>query len=170
MKLLKYISWIFLIPLDWISMCLAVLLAPFVVPFYNEKKGHLPYIFRWMETFDNSIDGDGGHIERWQGKPRYFQRVAWLWRNKAYNFAYYALGREVTKTYSKGRSDVESDKNHTGQLLMWNDNAWGYFCYYPLAFGFYLRVYCGWKLKGPANGSKDKRAMLAFHINPFRRK
>ena len=65
MRFLKYASWIVLVPLDIITGVLAILFAPFVVPFYNEKTGHLPKGFRWMETFDNPIDGDGGHIRRW---------------------------------------------------------------------------------------------------------
>lgn len=66
MKLLKYLSWILLVPLDFISMILAVILAPFVVPFYNKKTGKLPFGFDWMMTYDNPIDGDRGHIKRWE--------------------------------------------------------------------------------------------------------
>ncbi len=65
MRYLKYASWIFLALLDPIAATLAVILAPFVVPFYGEKKGHLPFGFRWMETYDNPIDGDEGHVKRW---------------------------------------------------------------------------------------------------------
>ncbi|QIW86187.1 hypothetical protein PKP2_135 [Klebsiella phage P-KP2] len=41
-----------------------------------------------METFDNPIDGDGGHIRRWASIRYhlgdfgvYMQRVGWLWRS-----------------------------------------------------------------------------------------
>ncbi|AHJ86977.1 hypothetical protein STP4a_123 [Salmonella phage STP4-a] len=180
-KFLKYASWIFLVPLDFISMVLAVVLTPFIVPFYSEKTGHLPKGFRWMETYDNPIDGDRGHIERWSKirkipvLGKYFQRVAWLWRNKAYNFAYYVLGRPATSEFHyRGNPNVESgspDKAHHGWLFMWNDDAWGVFAAVPyLRIGkiqFYLRVYCGWKLKSLLS-RPIPRAMLAFHINPFR--
>jgi hypothetical protein len=180
-KFLKYLSWIVLIPVDFISMVLAVIIAPFIVPFYSDKSGHLPKGFRWMETYDNPIDGDKGHIERWSkirkipviGK--YLQRVAWLWRNKAYNFAYYKLGRDATsKFHYRGNPDIESgssDPKHHGWLWMWNDEAWGLFAVIPwLKVGkitFYVRIYCGWKLKSELSRDID-RAMLAFHINPIR--
>lgn len=63
MRYLKYVSWIFLALLEPFAATLAVILAPFVVPFYSEKKGHLPFGFRWMETYDNPIDGDEGHVK-----------------------------------------------------------------------------------------------------------
>lgn len=180
MKLLKYLSWVLLVPLDFISMVLAVILAPFVVPFHNDKTGKLPYGFDWMMTYDNPIDGDRGHVERWAKIRKlpggvYLQRVAWLWRNKAYNFAYHKLGRDCSSEFHyRGNPDVESgspDKAHHGWLWMWNDDAWGVFASVPyLKVGgitFYLRVYCGWKLKSLLS-RKIPKAMLAFHINPFR--
>jgi hypothetical protein len=70
MRYIKYFSWIFLALLEPLAAILAVVLAPFVVPFYNEEKGHLPLGFRWMETYDNLIDGDKGHVERWLRSER----------------------------------------------------------------------------------------------------
>lgn len=183
MKFLKYTSWFLLVPLDWITGILAILLTPFVVPFHSEKTGKLPFGFDWMMTFDNPIDGDSGHVKRWapviekHGKlGRYCARVAWLWRNKAYNFAYKVLGREATSEFHwKGNKDAENTanpKNH-GTLWMWNDSCWGVFAFIPwLRIGqkqYCLRVYCGWKLKSEvSNPNRIDRAMLSFHINPLR--
>lgn len=177
MRYLKYFSWIFLAPLELLVSILAVILAPFVVPFYNEEKGHLPFGFRWMETYDNPIDGDRGHIKRWakireKGKLGvYLQRVGWLWRNKAYNFSYHMLGREVKDvTHWKGGI------NKKGYLLMWNSNAWGLFVFTPSIklFGkqYHWRIYIGWKLKSVVPEERAfsrKRVMLAFHIHPLRK-
>lgn len=175
--------WLIFAVLDPFSSALAIVLAPFVVPFYSTKSGHLPFGFRWMETYDNPIDGDSGHVLRWE-KIRswgwigvYLQRVAWLWRNKAYNFAYNVLGRDVVGiTQYKGRVDVSDTYNRPGYVLMWNDNAWGLFVYTPSfkLFGiqFYWRIYIGWKLKDvipEANANVKKRVMLAFFISPFRK-
>ena len=182
MRYLKYFSWIFLAPLELLVSILAVILAPFVVPFYNEEKGHLPFGFRWMETYDNPIDGDRGHVERWakirdKGKLGvYLQRVGWLWRNKAYNFSYHVLGREVKDvTNWKGNINISQD-GQTGYLLMWNSNAWGLFAFIPSIklFGkqFYWRIYIGWKLKSVVPEERAfsrKRVMLAFHIHPLRK-
>lgn len=116
MRYLKYASWIFLALLEPFAAILAVILAPFVVPFYSEKKGHLPFGFRWMETYDNPIDGDKGHVERWAkirkiGKLGvYMQRVGWLWRNKAYNFSYHVLGRDV-KDVTKWKGNINVSSN-----------------------------------------------------------
>lgn len=185
MRYLKYASWIFLALLDPIAATLAVILAPFVVPFYSEKKGHLPFGFRWMETYDNPIDGDKGHVERWAkirkiGKLGvYMQRVGWLWRNKAYNFSYHVLGRNIKDvTKWKGNINVSSDPedNQTGYLLMWNSNAWGLFAFIPSikVFGkqFYWRIYVGWKLKSVVPEERAfsrERVMLAFFIHPLRK-
>lgn len=89
-----------------------------------------------METFDNPIDGDGGHIRRWASIRYhlgdfgvYMQRVGWLWRNKAYNFAYHVLGREATSKFNwKGNPKTEGGPNpvNHGYLLMWNESAWGF--------------------------------------------
>ncbi|EPO7485150.1 hypothetical protein [Escherichia phage AV109] len=181
MKFLKYVSWVVLVPIDWIAAILAIILAPFVVPFHSEKTGKLPYGFDWMMTYDNPIDGDRGHVERWSkirkipviGK--YAQRVAWLWRNKAYNFSYHVLGREASSEWHyKGNAETKSgspDPAHHGYLLVWNESAWGLFAAIPyLKVGgitFYLRVYCGWKLKSLLS-RPIPRAMLSFHINPLR--
>lgn len=183
MRFLKYASWIVLVPLDIITGVLAILFAPFVVPFYNEKTGRLPKGFRWMETFDNPIDGDGGHIRRWASIRYhlgdfgvYMQRVGWLWRNKAYNFAYHVLGREATSKFNwKGNPKTEGGPNpvNHGYLLMWNESAWGLYVYKPWLrihkVQFCLRVYAGWKLKQEVSDPVNlDRAMLAFHFNPFR--
>ncbi|UHS65416.1 holin [Citrobacter phage vB_CbrM_HP1] len=184
MRYLKYASWILLAILEPIAAILAVLLAPFVVPFYSDKTGHLPLGFRWMETYDNPIDGDKGHVERWANIRNvgwlgvYMQRVAWLWRNKAYNFSYHVLGRDVKEvTKWKGNINISSNSedNQTGYLLMWNSNAWGLFAFTPsikvFSKQFYWRIYLGWKLKSivpEANAFRKKRVMLAFFIHPLR--
>ncbi|EMB7054267.1 hypothetical protein VAG18_002961 [Escherichia coli] len=184
MKIFKYASWIVLAMLEPVAAIAAVILAPFAVLLYDEKKGHLPLIFQWMETYDNPIDGDKGHWKRWENIRKlgkvgvYLQRVAWLWRNKAYNFSYHVLGRDVNDvTMWKGNINVSSNSedNQTGYLLMWNSNAWGLFAFVPSVklFGkqFYWRIYVGWKLKSVVPKDRAfsrKRVMLAFFIHPFR--
>lgn len=185
MKYIKYLSWFLLVPFDLLATCLCVLLAPFIVPF--AKEGKLPKLFWWMETFDNNLSGDNGHIARW--KPiryrfdswgvsflgLYLQQVAWLWRNKAYNFSYYVCGRKSDGVKWKGNSAVESDpeRKDFGWLWMWNEEAWGLFGFIPTIkiknTQFYLRVYLGWKLKGEVNApDKTEKVMMVIHVNPFR--
>lgn len=181
-KIWLYASWVLLAPLDLIVQAVAILLAPFAA-LYVDKDGHLLPIFWWMETYDNPLEGDSGHIERWTWFREnlgwfglYLQHVAWMWRNKAYNWSYYAIGREAeSEIHWRGNKDTSSDPedNQTGYFLLWNDSCWGLFAFIPhIRIGniqFYLRVYIGWKLKSEVdNPDKRDRVMCSTHVNPFR--
>lgn len=191
MKVLKsYLIWVLLVPLDLLTGALAIILAPFVVPF--RKDNHLPSLFSWMETYDNPLQGDKGHLERWtpivdklasfklKWLGDYLQIVAWLWRNKAYNFAYHQLGRAVpTPVKISGNPDTESSREEYNFGYIYGvaeDGTWGLFLYKPWLtigkFTFCIRIYIGWKIKGDRYWKNvtnpTEHAMLAFHINPFR--
>lgn len=193
---MSYLIWLVLVPVDILSGALAVILAPFVVPF--RKDNHLPAIFRWMETYDNPLQGDRGHLERWtpivnmlskyklKSLGDYLQIVAWLWRNKAYNLAYYQLGRSVpvpAKMYGNPNTASSREDYVFGYIYcVAADGTWGLFLYKPWLtigkFTFCIRIFIGWKIKGnrywdyPADGAtppnSHEHAMMAFHINPFR--
>ena len=181
MDLSKYILWISWFPytiLSWIADILSYPLVPIALLFSNN--GRLPIGFRWLETQDNPLIGDSGHIERWKNirskhpflDHDYFQEVAWLWRNKAYRFSYEELGRiPDSNLVIKGNVNVENSGlvSQEGINYWYSENLWGLFLFKPL-FKYsstnyvYLRMYLGWKCKGYTPETK-KRAMLAFNIS-----
>ncbi|MFD2271429.1 hypothetical protein ACFS07_13470 [Undibacterium arcticum] len=71
--------------IDPIGTILAVLLINWWAPLFASQDGWLPNWLAWVQTFDASLDAGGA-----QGS--YWGRVAWLNRNPAYGFSYWALG------------------------------------------------------------------------------
>ena len=170
-------EWIFKAILSVVAMLLAYPLSPIVLLFQNG--GRLPKGFRWLETQDNPLIGDSGHIERWKAiraahpmlNHDYFQEVAWLWRNKAYSFSYYQLGKVPSDLKLYGNLNVENSglQSQEGVCYWVGDNIWGVFSFTPIieyspGKFLYLRTYLGWKCKGYTPETK-KRAMLAFNIS-----
>lgn len=137
---------------------LGILLTPFACLFVN-KNNHLPKIFKWMETYDNDMNGDGiapeddpvGHpadqhlpLEQrrrgggwkgWEhsnGKFRSYKwRVLWLLRNPVNTWAYVIIGCNTDNEDVKYEAD--------GELL--TTNSW------PAKSGFlYARCYTEGKM------------------------
>lgn len=150
------------------------------------SEGHVPKLFRYdfdkhyvYHLEDKSYGLKPGYVDILDPNfttkekiQRYFCRLAWLYRNTAYGFAYEVLGREYTpkenvvlKKYGGG-IDAEwisyIDDNH--ETI---DKTWSFYLTKPWCKYFYLRIYAGWKLKGCTNGPRSK-AMVACHFNPFR--
>jgi hypothetical protein len=51
--------------------------------------------WKWLETIDNTLAGDGGHqTEHMFGKDplAWYNRVLWLWRNGGNRFNYWTIG------------------------------------------------------------------------------
>lgn len=181
MKFLYYVSWLPLALIDFLVALTAYPLAPIAVLFARDE--HLPRWAWYLETHDEPLYGDSGHIERWFEFAQrhgdfgaYCQRVAWLWRNKAYNYSYWIAGRPMEGPFRMwGNPKVESGNpvNIPGYLFVTTDKAWCLFAFIPyLRIGkrqFYIRIYFGWKMKKLANYPDiHERAMLGNHFSPFR--
>lgn len=166
-------KWCILATLDILISLLACPLAPIIA-----LCGGGRWAWPWL-TYDNPIDGDSGHWERWPDNGTRLRvlarRTAWLWRNKGYNFSYYILG-----VVPKGRIKMY------GNPLFWKqphprgwcfakcDNAWMLFAWFPYTLFNQergLRIYLGWKLRQHCEqeGCTEK-AMLTTHINPLKGK
>lgn len=184
---LQFFKWVVLSFFSLIITILAYPIVPIAVLF--RKDGKLPKIFYWFETYDNPVEGELAHWERWEsfrnkyGKfGLYCQCVGWLWRNKGYNFAYHVCGINVDNTRNeikfKGDTQVESGSPvyHYGYLWATCESGWSLFAFIPhLKIGntqYCLRVYLGWKFKGRIDNDQKKvtHHMLACHINPFRKR
>lgn len=176
-----YLSWFPLAVIDFLVASTAYPLAPIAALF--AKDGRLPKLFWYLETYDNPVEGDGGHVRRWQAFAekygafgRYCQRTAWLWRNKAYNYSYYVSGRDISqpvKWHGIPGADGYVNKVIPGWLVLHTPEAWCIYTYLPWIrlFGrqFYLRIYLGWKFKGEAEKpGETRRGMMVVFVSPFR--
>lgn len=160
--------WILLSPLDMLVSMLAFPLAPFIVAF-----GVPWWSWPWL-THDNTIDGDAGHFERWPDNGtawrRYCRRVAWLWRNRGYNFSYHVCGVDTSNPARiiAGRQ-FWRDASPKGWCVATCGKAWMIFGWLPYSSTRGLRVYLGWKLRGKIDKPHENpRAMLVTHVNPVK--
>ena len=126
----------------------------------------------WM-THDNPPDGDSGHWLRWPDngtKWRVFcRRVAWMWRNKGYGYAYDVCGviPSGTPCY-KGNPLFWLKKNPSGWCYAKFDNCWMLFAWFPYG-NRGIRIYLGWKLREKCeHPESNNRQMICTHINPFK--
>lgn len=182
MRVLWYLSWF---PLAIVAVVVGLLAYPLVpIAVLLRKNEKLPWYFWWLETYDNPIYGEPSHIRRWQqfvsAHPLigpYVQRVAWLWRNKAYNFDYWICGRDYGAPFRLwGNPHTESGYPSAvpGYVFITTPKTWCLFAFLPLltigSYRYYLRLYLGWKTKKLGTyPTANEHAMLASHINPFRR-
>lgn len=172
--------WLILAPLDFMISLLAFPLAPLIVLATNRNGDAPAWAWPWL-THDNPIDGDGGHWERWPDDGTvwrmYCRRVAWLWRNRGYNFSYHVCGAPTIDSVRIviGR-DFWLDKPQRGGLCFATcGRAWMLFIWWPwgnmIGIQRGMRVYLGWKLRGEIDDPKNThRAMLVTHINPIKGK
>lgn len=180
---IMFLDWLRLWPADILSTLACWLLAPFVVPFAAD--GHLPPAFWWMETPDNSLDGDNGwKTEHWQWRyslpdplANYVGRVGWLWRNPAYAFALDVLGAPIPLgAVATITGDIKTSDNpgHAGHLFIRVGDYWEYYLVIPYgSTGRCLRARFGWKLKdyaeAVARGEQlSTVAMYAIYANPLK--
>jgi hypothetical protein len=140
---MRILQWLISLPVD-LAVSLSVFpLAPIVVAL-----GKVP---AWMMTPDNSIDGDEGHLARWQGKSAYLRRVAWLWRNRAYGFtALNADGIDILDVTTKGNPATSNRPFTPGWCLRTVDGYWHLYAILPYGKRF-ARINLGWKLWQGAN-------------------
>lgn len=100
---------------------------------------------------------------------RYFCRVLWLYRNNGYGFAYEVCGRDYDRYDIKVYQNYERSQQDACYMGVVQDGrsfltqTWSFYYCKKYCKWFYIRIYLGWKIKGLSG-----RAMIAWHINPFR--
>lgn len=156
-------------------------LAPIAVLF--QKDGWLPKWLWWMQTPDNSLDGDDGWKEKhvWlnpQCRPEdwlltYIKRVLWLYRNSMYGLSIYVLGGHVQPRY---QYEVEGDERTGNRPLVegtvfrkvTNPDGSVYWQWYHVKAWnatMCIRINLGWKLWSVKKG--DIAPQLVLSANPF---
>lgn len=189
--------WLLYLPLTTIVCLLAFPLAPIIALFANGQ-GDVTLSYKnplrlWL-TPDNPIEGDSGHFERWANfvaeHPKigmYVQRVAWLWRNKAYGWRWTVFSTFVAaddELLQYGDSETDNDPYHPGVWFATTSRnpvkaRWMLYVICPTFSGRCLRVYLGWKLQSackyriqhadnPEFVVPDYTAMFVCSVNPWR--
>lgn len=179
-----YIKWL-LLTVCAIAMDIANLfLAPLAVPLASDD-GWLPGWLSWLQTPDNSLDGDNGWrtehllpLNR-HGTPldpvrRYLKRVLWLYRNSMYGFAIDVLGARCDvgdRMLLKGDAITSNRPGHSGlvrRVLSRNHAPIYWQWYYVRQWGSSsrcIRINLGWKLWG--FGGSPAILQHVCSINPF---
>lgn len=90
--------------------------------------------WKWLETIDNTLDGDGGHkTEHMIGSDTlaWYNRVLWLWRNGGNRFNYYVIGVDAA--------------NPPGGVFWYQKHV-------PLPKQRFLDIRLGWDISDPKQG------------------
>jgi hypothetical protein len=184
--------WFLYLPLNIIMAIIGGLGSPIWALFVQEN-GHLPRWLKYLDTPDNTADGDepfkehhapyrGDNITRWQ---RYVNRVFWYFRNPAYSFDWdvlafqYKEGDEV-KVWGRRKINGEIVKNDirliSGDLTMGGwffarcDYAWQLYINHHWNDTHCTKLNFGHKLWSRNDISRDRKCMFVFSPTGFWKK
>lgn len=160
----------------------AMALAPLVALFASAD-GWLPNWLCWFQTFDASLDAgwrDGYFpVDQKPAKPlaRWWLRVRWLWRNPAYGFCYWPLGRrfdpsEWSVTYRvTPTSSFFWATGPRGAFNLSYSGQWGEWKLGWKAWNYFSRLdESGRPVWKTASWGPEWRVPLCFTPNPFKRR
>ena len=117
---------------------------------------------------------------------RYFCRIAWLYRNNAYGFSYYWLGKEINydnqiviKNIKTNNQEIyfsyikKKDKKENKWAAFYNFFLSEWCFYYHCPYNktkpnSSLRCYLGWKFKFSSEDIDTYYCQYALSINPFK--
>ena len=153
-----YIKYLFLVPISLVITLLALILAPVMVLFTEQRDGwldngsiwgrgpRLPTWLNWFMTPDNSLDGDYA-FEQINGRS-YWSKVKWLWRNPAYAFALVNIGVPYT-TAVKGDKTIKDNDNAKEGWCLVHANGLFQFTYVKRIFSSSRCIYVnlGWNIR-----------------------
>lgn len=172
---MAFIKWILLIPLSFAMMLVGWSLAP-ILPLFADETGYLPRWLWWFQTPDNPIDGDRGHLKRWEGKPVYIRRVAWLLRNCCYGFDESVCGVHTYPTDTLveigevNASDVRGISGACWRTMYRGSKMIAWHWYFVQHYTFWkfkacVRIGLGWKLWNPECFHKQ----FTCYFHPFKK-
>lgn len=106
---------------------------------------------------------------------RYFCRLSWLYRNNAYGFSYYILGRKldlnnqnIIKNIRKTNPLYELYFSYINKGYFILNYPWCLYCDINWISNLRFRLYLGWKFKFSENDNEIRKCQLAFSINPIK--
>lgn len=153
----KEMTFAFYAMLSFVASTLAYPLVPVAV-LLADKDGRLPYIFRWLETFD-ALGWAGGYYEPavFAVAKKHGKRAAliyWLWRNKAYTLRNW-MRADITSYMPRS----ESGKYEQAEgMYYWRGDIGPY---WQVRIGYGFSKFClfaqaGWKIADYLHPNADK--------------
>jgi hypothetical protein len=161
-------NWFILFPawaiFNLLALCVNWVLPVFAVNIYgpiNNSNGfdtepRLPSLLAWLDTYDNSLLGDGGFRETHDGG--YWSQVAWLYRNSAYGFERSVLAANIKPTDLIGvrGNPLIADKpdGKSGWCFVIIGDYWSFDCIIRWSKSKCTKLSLGWKLKTYAENTE----------------
>lgn len=132
--------------------------AAFVLPIWC--RGSWPEWSAWFATPDNPPEGDIGHRIRWLSKSIYWQRVAWLLRNRAYGFKWGPLAAPMQSgRIIEGDPKINRNNGRFGWLRISMGPYWQWKLVRPIgSTGYCWMLNFGWLL----DDASQARALFLF--------
>lgn len=121
----------------------------------------LPRRLAWLDTPDNSLEGDVGHCRRHAGDSWYWQATCWLWRNRAYGLKWGPLAAPMNPDARRITGDLKVNRNngHYGLLRITMGSYWQWKYVKPIgSTGWCLMLNFGWLL----DDDSKPRALFLF--------
>jgi hypothetical protein len=157
-----YIKYILLMPISLVITLLALIFAPVMVLFTQQKDGwldngsmwgigpRLPTWLNWFMTPDNSLEGDGNFL--YINGFGYWSKAKWLWRNPAYSFALRYIPMPYTTSVSGDPTIKDNDNAKEGWCLVVSNGLFQ-LRYVKRIFSTSRCLYCnfGWNIMGLAD-------------------
>jgi hypothetical protein len=152
---------------------IAVIGSPLWVTF-ADSKGNLPNWLSWLQTTDNTLDGDYGWNDPTQHPVMnkltpFWKRVCWMIRNPGGGFDQNVVGINITSQVNYiGNPKVNNQNNTQGYCIAWNKQGWMIYFVTQDETNTCIRGYFGWKLMDSVdNPNFTGRLPLVFSFNPF---
>ena len=153
-----YILYILLVPISLLITLIAVILAP-VMPVFTQQKlwwcdNHsyqavgpvLPSWLNWFMTPDNTLNGDAT-FQNINGIS-YWSKVKWLWRNPAYSFALRYITSPYTTSVAGDPTIKDNDNAKAGWCLVHANGLFQFTLVAPIGFSRCVYVNLGWNVRG----------------------
>ena len=153
-----YILYILLVPISLLITLVAVILAP-VMPVFTQQKlwwcdNHhyqavgpvLPIWLNWFMTPDNTLNGDATFQDL--NGISYWSKVKWLWRNPAYSFALRYTSMPYTTSVNGDPTIKDNDNAKAGWCLVHANGLFQFTLVAPIGFNRCIYVNFGWNIRG----------------------
>ena len=153
-----YIKYLFLVPISLVITLLALITAPVMVLFTQQKEGwldngsmwgigpRLPTWLNWFMTPDNSLDGDYT-FQQANGRS-YWSKVKWLWRNPAYAFGLCNIQVPYTTEVLGDKTIKDNDNAKKGWCLVHANSLFQFTLVSPIGFNRCIYINLGWNIRG----------------------
>ena len=154
-----YIIYLALVPISLVLTLIALITAPVMVLFAQQRDGwldngsiwgigpRLPIWLNWFMTPDNSLDGDYT-FQQINGRS-YWSKVKWLWRNPAYSFALRNLCVPYTTAVKGDKTIKDNDNAKEGWCLVHANGLFQFTCVKRIfSSSRCIYVNLGWNIRG----------------------